>query len=89
MNKKALISAGVTIVVAALIAWYFATKTGTGEKPASSPPATSSESAAVQRAAQAAVPSFGDVTSPLQNQPNVNPAENANPLQSVKTNPFQ
>lgn len=88
-NKRAwvLIAVAVIIVVAGLLYWQGRQSAVPAQVPvtASSSPAN----ALTESVVGGTVPSFGSTTAPLANQPDVNPAANANPLQSIKTNPFQ
>ncbi len=43
---------------------------------------------AVKQNIEQGVSSFGSVN-PLREKPNINPSDNANPLKSLKTNPFE
>lgn len=43
---------------------------------------------AVESATSAALPSINPQSNPLENAPNVNPMERANPFKEIKTNPF-
>lgn len=40
-----------------------------------------------ESATQGTLPSIG--TNPLENKPNINPVDNANPFKNIKTNPFE
>lgn len=90
MNNKRtwiLIAVAVMILVVGYVYW----ESRPAAAPAAASPSVSSSPAEVvtQSATQGTVPSFGSATAPLASQPDVNPAANGNPLQSIKTNPFQ
>ena len=48
---------------------------------------TLSEGAVAEDAAKGTLPSISN--NPLENKPNLNPAENTNPIKGIKTNPFE
>lgn len=100
MTKKNIIIAVVVFVaVVALVASGYLYWNWRNKKLAQQPApvsATSSLQSAVdaaraitQGATQGTLPSIGGAVNPLQNKPNVNPADAANPFKSLKTNPFQ
>ncbi len=93
MNKKLLIGLiilAIVLIIAAAAAgyWYYAyyqksnkvTGTDALEQAGNSADDLS------KQAAQGVLPSLG--TNPLENQPDINPAGQANPFKNIKTNPF-
>lgn len=86
MNKKTL-----TIVVAALVVLLLVVL-GVylkKPKPASNQPAEESSPAEtlIDSATKGTLPSLE--TNPLENKPDLNPADKANPFTNIKTNPFK
>lgn len=88
MNKKTIISAVVTIIVVALVVWYFATEVKVEPKSqnTTSTPATS-ETASTSQSLGAQIYSQSNNPIPT-NLPATNPVQNTNPIQGLYTNPF-
>lgn len=82
-NKKILIVVSATVLLfAVLISWYIVWNISI--KNSSS---TSQDQSNVNQAIKGALPSIS--TNPLEDKPNLNPAEQSNPIRKVKTNPFE
>lgn len=45
--------------------------------------------AVTESATQGTLPSIGEAGNPLSSKPDLNPADKANPFDSIKTNPFE
>lgn len=82
-NKKIIIIVSATaLLFTVLIAWYIVRNISI--KNSSS---TSQDQSNVNQATKGALPSIS--TNPLEDKPNLNPAEQSNPIKEVKTNPFE
>lgn len=92
MNRKKLIILGIlaaVLVVAAAGYWYYQyyqKSHKVTETDAIQQAGNAAEDLSKQ-AAQGVLPSIG--TNPLENKPDVNPADKANPFKNIKTNPFE
>jgi len=91
MNKKLLIIIIVVVLLIGLgIGGYFYWSKGKKAKSGTETPALENAGDTAQKitdsATQGTLPSIG--TNPLENKPDVNPADKANPYTNIKTNPF-
>ncbi len=95
MDKKKIIIIAViifAIVVAIIVGGYIYLRGGTSQAPSAATPlesAMEAGSVVASSATQGVLPSIGDATNPLQNKPDVNPIDTANPFRLIQTNPFQ
>lgn len=80
MNKKVLI-----VVIAALVGAGLAGYFLWGKKSGKS--AEDATESILESATQGILPSLE--TNPLENKPDLNPADKANPFKNIKTNPFE
>lgn len=86
----AVLSVGVFLVVVGGTGGYFLWKSVKNQKavPSASPiGAEEAAQKAVEDATRGTLPSIQ--TNPFEDKPNLNPAEKANPIKNIKTNPFE
>jgi len=85
MNKKIIVIASIIVVVLliALLSGYFY---WTSYKKSGTTGIFGSAEDIANSAARGVLPSIG--ANPLENKPDVNPADKANPFTNIKTNPF-
>lgn len=86
MQKKIWIIAVVVVIAAALVGYYY-WKGDRAAAPKEAEEVAKSADVLTESSIQGTVPSLS--ANPLENKPQVNPAEKANPFSSVKTNPFE
>ncbi|MEK9135430.1 MAG: hypothetical protein AAB451_04035 [Patescibacteria group bacterium] len=84
MNKKTLviIIAIVSIITLSVGGYFYWHKKNISKKTETASPAEK----IIDNAVKGVLPSLG--TSPLENKPDINPADKANPYKNIKTNPF-
>lgn len=88
MNKKLLIGlAGILVVAIAVGYWYYQKSLKEATEADAIQNAGNIAEDLGKNASQGVLPSLG--TNPLENQPDINPASQANPFKNVKTNPFK
>ncbi len=85
MNKKTLIISIAVIVIILAVAAFFIWKNISGEK--SWQKVGDYFKKALDSAIKGVLPSIN--TNALENKPDLNPADKANPFKDIKTNPFQ
>ncbi len=86
-NKKLLIGlVGILVVAIAFGYWYYQKSHKTAEIGVIEQAGNAAEDLAKQ-ASQGVLPSIN--TNVLENQPDINPASQANPFKNIKTNPFE
>lgn len=76
--KKLVVTAALVLVAALLLSGYLVWKKYMGDR---------AYNDAAQDAAKGTLPAISN--NPLENRPNINPAEKTNPITEIKTNPFE
>ncbi|MDE1970267.1 MAG: hypothetical protein KGI50_01690 [Patescibacteria group bacterium] len=75
----------IVFIVGGFIFWKYKSN-----KKLTPPPASSGlEQTVASSVTQGVLPSLNNSLTPLQNQPNLNPIQTANPFTTIKTNPFK
>jgi flagellar basal body-associated protein FliL len=92
MSKKIVIIIVVCVLLLACILGYFYWKNLQSKKPSAIidnqvKQAESALEAVNEAAIQGVLPSIS--TNPIENKPDINPADKTNPLDQIKTNPFE
>ncbi|MDO8524532.1 MAG: hypothetical protein Q7R99_02800 [bacterium] len=89
MDKKIIIISVAVLLVGLIVAGYFywsAVKKPQEETANLLQELASTTQQAVQKATQGALPSLG--ANPMENKPDLNPVDKANPIKDIKINPF-
>ena len=86
-KKEALIIIATVLLIGLIVGGYFLWKESASPEKETLDKAGEAAEKITESATKAVLPSLG--TNPLENKPDVNPADKANPFKNIITNPFK
>lgn len=89
MNRKNILTVTITLVVAALVVWYFVADVKVEPKAQQNVNTTSTAVGATSTVQSLGAQIYSQSNNPIPaNLPATNPVQNSNPIQGLYTNPF-